>query len=78
MTGPRVNRAAGYGLEIPCVYRFYGPKPYTDKVLTLKILIEPKCHCCAKRHNYRAEGAYAHTLGVLKLECPLFGGSKQL
>ena len=29
VTGPRVNRRAGYGLEIPCVYKLYGPKPYT-------------------------------------------------
>ena len=25
MAGDRVNRGAGYGLEIPCTYRFYGP-----------------------------------------------------
>ena len=35
VTGPRVNRGAGYGLEIPCVYKFYGPKPYTDKVVNI-------------------------------------------
>ena len=29
VTGPRVNRGAGYGLEIPCVYKLYGPKPYS-------------------------------------------------
>jgi hypothetical protein len=29
VTGPRVNRGAGYGLEIPCVFKLYGPKPYT-------------------------------------------------
>ena len=32
VTGDRVNRGAGYGLEIPCTYRFYGPKLYTDRV----------------------------------------------
>ena len=21
----------GYGLEIPCIYRFYGPEPYVKK-----------------------------------------------
>ena len=26
VTGDRVNRGAGYGLEIPCSYRLYGPK----------------------------------------------------
>ena len=25
VTGGKVNRGAGYGLEIPCVYQFYGP-----------------------------------------------------
>ena len=32
VTGRKVNRGAGYGLEIPCVYQFYGPKPYIDKL----------------------------------------------
>ena len=26
VTGENVNRGAGYGLEIPCVHRGYGPK----------------------------------------------------
>ena len=25
-------RRAGYGLEIPCVYRLYGPKAYVDRM----------------------------------------------
>ena len=32
VTGGKVNRGAGYGLEIQCVYQFYGPKPYVDKI----------------------------------------------
>ena len=32
ITGVKVNRGAGYGLEIPCVYEFYRPKPYIDKL----------------------------------------------
>ena len=32
MAGEKVNRKAGYGLEIPCVYRLYGPKAYVDKM----------------------------------------------
>ena len=32
VTGSEVNRGAGYGLEIPCIYRLYGPKPYTDRI----------------------------------------------
>ena len=31
VTGDRVNRGAGYGLEIPCVYKLYGPKAYIDR-----------------------------------------------
>ena len=29
--GGKVNRGAGYGLEIPCIYHLYGPKAYIDK-----------------------------------------------
>ena len=32
VTGGKVNRGAGYGLEIQCVYQFYGPRPYVDKI----------------------------------------------
>ena len=32
VTGDRVNRGAGYGLEVLCIYRLYGPKAYLDKV----------------------------------------------
>ena len=32
ITGERVNRGAGYGLEVPCVYRLYGPKVYVNKL----------------------------------------------
>ena len=37
VTSSKVNRGACYGLEIPCVYRLYGPKVYCDK---LKELVE--------------------------------------
>ena len=29
ITRAKVNRGAGYGLEVPCVYRLYGPKRLT-------------------------------------------------
>ena len=29
--GEPVNRGAGHGLEVPCVYRLYGPKRYVDR-----------------------------------------------
>ena len=28
----KINRGAGYGLEIPCIYRLYGPREYIDKM----------------------------------------------
>lgn len=30
VTGARVNRGAGYGVEIPCKYRLYGSKKHVD------------------------------------------------
>ncbi len=33
--GGKVNRGAGYGLEIPCVYRLYGPRVYINKMKDL-------------------------------------------
>ena len=35
VTGERTNRGAGLGLEIPCVYRFYGCQPYVDRLNSL-------------------------------------------
>ena len=32
VTEEKVNRRAEYGLEIPCVYRLYGPKAYVDRM----------------------------------------------
>ena len=32
VTREKINRGAGYGLEIPCVYQFYGPNAYIDKL----------------------------------------------
>ena len=54
VTGEKVNRRAGYGLEIPCVYRLYGPKAYVDKmkVITDSMmssgLINPRRACAAR------------------------------
>ena len=28
VTGDYVDRGTGYGPEVPCIYRFYGPEPY--------------------------------------------------
>ena len=32
VTGAVVNRGAGYGMEVPCKYRLYGPKAYVERV----------------------------------------------
>ena len=32
VTDRKVNRGAGYGLEVPCIYRLFGPKAYTDRM----------------------------------------------
>ena len=37
ITGAKVNRGAGYGLEVPSVYCLYGPNVYVDK---MKVLVE--------------------------------------
>ena len=35
VTGSRVNRGAGYGLEIPCKYHFYGSTSYIERLKTI-------------------------------------------
>ena len=35
VTWRRINRGAGYGMEIPCKYRLHGPKGYIDKLKEL-------------------------------------------
>ena len=35
VTGEKVNRGEGHGLEVPCVYRLYGPKVYIDRMKEL-------------------------------------------
>ena len=32
ITGAKVNRGGGYGLEVPCVYRFSGPENYLRRL----------------------------------------------
>ena len=38
VTGAKVNRGGGYGLEVPCIYRLYGPKVYIEKMKQLVTL----------------------------------------
>ena len=42
VTGEKINRGAGYGLEIPCVYSLYGPKPYIDKLTEVVASLKAK------------------------------------
>ena len=38
----KVNRGAGYGLEILCVYALYGPEPYIHKLEELVASLKAK------------------------------------
>ena len=42
VNGEKINRGAGYGLEIPCVYSLYGSKPYIDKLTELVASLKAK------------------------------------
>ena len=35
VTGQKVNRGAGYGLEVSCTYRLYGPPAYINRMKEL-------------------------------------------
>lgn len=35
ITGEKVNRGGGYGLEVPCIYRLYGPKTDVERAKTM-------------------------------------------
>ena len=35
ITGGKVNRGGGYGLEVPCIYRLYVPKTYVERARTM-------------------------------------------
>lgn len=35
VTGSRVNRGVGLGLEIPCKYKFYGRQAYVERLQSL-------------------------------------------
>ena len=42
VTGERMNRVAGYGLEVPCTNRLYGPKVYVDRLKALVVRLEDR------------------------------------
>ena len=43
-----MNRGAGYGLEVPCIYRLYVPKAYIDrmkeKIFELVVIVKGIVH----------------------------------
>ena len=40
VTGSSVNRGVGFGLEIPCNYKFYGRQAYVDRLQTLIVAVQ--------------------------------------
>ena len=42
VTGEKVNRGAGYGVELPCKYRLYGPAAYIMKLEELITCLKDK------------------------------------
>ena len=49
ITGAKVKRGAGYGLEVPCVYHQYGPYVYVDKMkeLVASLLADGHYNLCS-------------------------------
>ena len=45
VTDEKVNRGAGYGLEVPCIYRLYRPKAYTDRMKESIENLQASDHC---------------------------------
>ena len=43
ITGDKVNRGAGYRLELPCKDRLYDPKLYMDKLQEIIVSLCSKC-----------------------------------
>ena len=58
ITGAKVNRGAGYGLEVLCVYHLYGPNIYVDK---MKALVES---VLADGHYNLCNSDFAQLMGV--------------
>ena len=45
VTDGKVNRGAGYGLEMPCIYRLYRSKAYTDRMEDIIENLRASDHC---------------------------------
>ena len=42
VTGNCVNRGAGYGMEVPCIYRLYGPTIYIQRLQQIIQLLQER------------------------------------
>ncbi len=42
VTGDRANRGGGYGVEVPCCYRFYGPELYVKRMKAITTSLAPQ------------------------------------
>ena len=87
ITGRKVNRGAAYGLEIPCIYRLYGPKPYTDRIQDIVTTLQRKFSNSAYKTpplvRYRRCASIGKCRSVRETcplsgirSCPLFGSCK--
>ena len=55
VTGNRVNRGAGYGLEIPCKYHFYGSTLHIERLKTIVCISNVQmdlCDYCYKTNRW--------------------------
>ena len=57
VTGSHVNRGAGYGLEVPCIYRLYGPRASIERI-----------HEIVQTMDYSSFSYFIHAHGC---HCPL-------
>ena len=65
ITGNRVNRGAGYGIEAPCISRLYGPKKFIQRVEELVVKLrskgpKPFCHLSHKTNAKTTLGQYMY------------------
>ena len=84
VTGQKINRGASYGLEVPCVYRLYGPKVYIQRMNELVAMLDgqkvvinfyyyiPIFLCATHFVGRFLLAAYGHG-GAGRCPCPLFG-----
>ena len=68
MTGGKVNRG-GHGLEVPCVYRLYGPKVYIEKMRVFGELSENSWTSLAAQYSKIKHWVYYYYRGLWLVSC---------